>query len=183
MINMKKCILSGCLALIIAGVLQAQNFYQLPVRTIDGDTIRLSEHAGKKILFTLLPLSQQDSIYQQVLDFRSRYGDTVVVIGILSGEDGYSTSAASSVRSLYAGTGIILTEGMQTRKSSGSSQSPLLQWLTDKSKNQHYDMDATGIGHKFFVSGAGRLFASLSKQSSFHSPIINRIVHSNAQGQ
>jgi glutathione peroxidase-family protein len=170
--------------LLICSGASSQSVHAISFRNVDGDTIRLSNYNGKKILFTLLAMSQQDSVFQQVKDFKSRYGDTIVVIGILSIEDGYSQSNATAIKSMYAGTGIILSEGMYSRKVSGSSQSVLMQWLTDKTKNQHYDMDASGVGHKFFVSGTGKLFASLSKQSSFQSPIINRIVHSNnGQGQ
>lgn len=162
---------------------KTQSIYNISLRNIDGDTIRLSNYSGKKILFTILPVSQQDSVYQQVKNFKSRYDDTVVVIGILSAEDGYTQTNAAAIKSMYAGTGIILSEAMHTRKTSGNSQSGIMQWLTNRIKNQHYDMDASGIGHKFFISGAGKMFASLSKQSSFQSPIINRIVHSNVSGQ
>jgi hypothetical protein len=72
---------------------------------------------------------------------------------------------------------------MYTRKSSGASQSVLMQWLTDKTKNMHFNMDASGIGHKFFIAGTGQLFASLPAQASLASPIIDRVVHMNSAAQ
>jgi hypothetical protein len=77
--------------------------------------------------------------------------------------------------------GIVLTEGMYTKKTSGKNQSALMQWLTDRTKNTHFDMDSWGIGHKFFVNSKGRLYAVMPPQTSLQHPIIQNIVHSKDQ--
>lgn len=175
---MKKVFFSIFL-LVLAAAGKAQSIYQVAVTGIDDNPINLNSYAGKKILFYILPLSPSDSNFIRLQAFKNRYLDTVQIIGIPSIEDGYQpSSGAASLKALYANMGIVITQGMYTRKSSGVSQSELMQWLTNKSKNQHFDMDALGIGHKFFVSGKGRQFAVMPPQVPLTAPLIDRIVHS-----
>lgn len=178
---MKKIILLSGFAILSGLFVNAQNFWELSFKTINGDTVMLSSFTGKKTLFFLVSLNETDSNYSQLQAFRNRYLDTVRIVGVLSFEDGYQTSSASTIQSLYSSMGIILTEGMYTKKSSGANQSSLMKWLTSKTKNLHFDMDASGIGHKFFVNESVRLFAVMPPQVPLGSPVINRIVHSSMQ--
>ncbi len=155
----------------------AQTIYEIPIRKLDGDTIRLREWQGKKILFILAPLTNEDSVYSQLLAFSNLHRDSLQVVGIPSIEDGYQTTGAPVLRQMYEGSGIVLTEAMYTRKTSGG-QSVLLRWLTDKNYNQRYDRDVAGTGHKFFISATGRLYAVMSPTTSLQSAIVNRIVQS-----
>ncbi|HEU4471643.1 MAG TPA: hypothetical protein VFR58_11195 [Flavisolibacter sp.] len=174
-----KSYLFPILLLLMATAGNTQSVYQLSVKDIDGNPINLNAYAGKKILFYLLPLSASDSGFLQLQAFKSRYLDTVQVIGVPSIEDGFQqSSGAASLKALYSNLGIIITQGMHTRKSSGANQSELMQWLTNKSKNLHFDMDALGIGHKFFVSGTGRAFAVMPPQVPLTAPLFDRIVRS-----
>lgn len=175
---MKKIVASFSLFFLIILAGNAQGFYQLSFKTLNGDSVQLSSYAGKKVLFIIAPLSQNDSVYNQLISFKNRYGDTVKIIAVLSVEDGYQAANASAIQSLYSGTGIELTEAMYTKKTSGSAQSILMRWLTDKNHNNHFDMDAKGIGHKFFVSETGREFAVMPPQTALNAPVIDRIVHS-----
>jgi glutathione peroxidase len=178
---MKKFVLLLIKVLILIQFTNAQNYQQLSFTTIDGENFSLSFYSGKKVLFVIAPLSQTDSGFVQLQSFVSRYHDTVKVIAIPSFEEGYQASNATTLKALYNNTGIVLSEGMYTKKSSGANQSPLMKWLTDKNRNYHYDMDAQGIGQKFFVSEKGSLFAVLVPQTSLQHPIIDAIVHTNNQ--
>jgi glutathione peroxidase len=159
----------------------SQSFNQLSFRKLNGDTVWTSSYAGKKVMFYIAPLSQSDSAFIQLQAFKARYGDTVQIVGILSIEDGFQNSNASSIEAMYAGIGIVLTEGMYTKKQSGANQSSLMKWLTDKNMNRHFNMDAKGIGHKFFVGEGGRLFGVMPPPVSLSASIINTIVHSSTQ--
>jgi glutathione peroxidase-family protein len=159
----------------------SQSVYDVSFQDIHEDSISISRYAGKKIMVILVPFSQQDTVYKQLTTFKARYGDSVQVIGVVSLEDGFQTRQATVLSALYNDTGIILTGGMHTRKATGNEQSPLLQWLTDKTKNHHYEVDTVRIGYKFFITESGRLFAVLTPSTSLQSFIINRIVHSNPQ--
>ena len=158
-----------------------QNFSQLSFKTISGDSVSLSSFSGKKTLFFIAPLNQSDPAYGQIQAFKNRYLDTVRVVAVFSYEDGYQSSNASAIQNLYNGMSIILTEGVYTKKTSGTNQSTLMKWLTKKTMNLHFDMDSGGIGHKFFVTESGRLFAVMPAQTSLSSTIIDKIVHSASQ--
>jgi glutathione peroxidase len=179
--KMKKLILFLVNIFILAQLTNAQGYQQLSFTTIDGENFSLSFYSGKKVLFIIAPLAQADSSFTQIQSFASRYQDTVKVIAIPSFEDGYQATNATALKAMYSNTGIVLTEGMHTKKTSGANQSLLMKWLTDKSRNYHYDMDAQGIGQKFFVSEQGSLFAVLVPQTSLQHPIVNSIVHTSVQ--
>lgn len=174
---MKKNSIIFIAALFITGYSIGQNFSQLSFLTINGDTVQLNSFAGKKTLFFIAALNQSDLAFAQLQAFKSRYLDTVRIVGVMSYEDGYQSSNASSIQSMYNSMGIILTGGMYTKKSAGSNQSSLMKWLTDKTKNMHFDNDSNGIGQKFFVTESGRLFAVMPGQTSLQNPIIDKIVH------
>jgi len=174
---MNKIILFAFGLLFFSHATYGQNFYGLSFKKLSGDSVSLNTYAGKNVLFIVAPLSQTDSAFTQLQAFRNRYGDTLQIIGVLSFEDGYQPANASAIQALYNNSGIVLTEGMYTRKASGTNQSPLLQWLTDKIKNLHFNMDSKGIGQKFFVSGSGRLYAVMPPPVSLGALIMNAIVH------
>ena len=177
---MKKIIFCGII-FAIGFYAHSQSYAQQSFNTINGENVLLNSYLGKKTLFFIVPLSQSDPVYPQLQAFKNRYLDTVRIVGILSYEDGYQSSNASAMQNLYSSMNIILTEGMYTKKSSGANQSTMMKWMTSKTMNHHFDMDATGIGHKFFVNENGRLFGVMPSQTPLNAPIIDKIVHSTAQ--
>jgi glutathione peroxidase len=158
-----------------------QNYFQLSFKQLNGDTESLNSYGGKKTMYIILPLTQTDPVFSQLQAFKDRYRDSVRVVGILSLEDGFQASQANNIQSMYNSMGIIISEGMNTKKTSGASQSAIMKWLTNKAENSHFDMDANGIGQKFFVNESGGLFAVLPVQASLQAQIIDKIVHSGAQ--
>jgi len=158
--------------------LHSQSFSQISFKTLSGDTVLMPSLVGKKTLFFLVPLDQGDVHYSQLQAFKNRYEDTIRIVGIPSIEDGFQSMNSSSIQSLYNGMGIVLAEGMYTKKSSNSNQSALMKWLTNKNQNLHFDMEVGGVGHKFFVDEKGRLFAVMPPQAPLNSATIDRIVHS-----
>ena len=160
----------------------SQSFQQLSFQSINNDSISVSSYLGKKTLFVVVPFNSTDSVYGQLQAFKNRYLDTVRIVGILSFEDGYQSANAAAIQNIYSSLGIILTNGMYTKKGS-ANQSSIMKWFTHKTQNIHYDMDSEGIGQKFFVNESGRLFAVLPPQANLNpnNRIIDKIVHSGAQ--
>lgn len=154
------------------------SLYTTALNGLNDSSLSLQQYAGKKICFLIVPL-QADSIYDQVQAFCVAHNDSdhLVVIGIPSKEDGYEDTAKDSLQQLYANLPIILTTGMYTRKSAGNNQGELLQWLTDATKNIHFDADISGIGQLFFVSETGQLYSVLDKGCSLDSSFINDIIN------
>lgn len=161
-------------------MLNAQSIYDLSFNDIDGNVISVNSYVSKRVLFYVVPLSVDDSLKLDELGaFCQRNGDSIQVIGLLSLEDGYNSGLAASIKSLYQSRGIsiLLTTGMNTRKSSGSSQSDLMNWLTERDQNRRFDLDASGIGHKFFVSKTGKLVGSFQSSVSLSDPLCDRLVY------
>jgi glutathione peroxidase-family protein len=178
---MKKLIFSLLFPVLFAHLGQAQSLSQLAFKKLNGDSVRVSSFAGKKVLFFIAPLSPSDSNFVQLKAFKERYKDTVQVVCIVSLEDGYKAAHAKGLQAQYDKMGVVLTEAMYTRKTSGKEQSELMKWLTDRTKNTHFDMDSKGIGHKFFITESGRLFAVLPPQAPLTAAIIDNIVHSKSR--
>ncbi|HEY8401161.1 MAG TPA: hypothetical protein VIK89_07865 [Cytophagaceae bacterium] len=157
---------------------QAPSFYSQPLKDIDGNVIDLNTYTGKKVLVIVVPVNPVDSILVQLDSFAVKHGNRISIIGVLAEEFGYQIENKTAIKAMYAGKNLVLTEGMQVRKAAGEDQSALLQWLTDKTKNGHFNMDAWGVGHKYFIGEEGRLFAVMPAKTKLSESIIDRIVNS-----
>jgi glutathione peroxidase len=152
----------------------AQTIYSQSLKNIDGNEININALSDKRIMLIVMPLNAGDSLIEQIISFAQANKEVLHVIGVLSNEDGYSVSRKQDVKDLYKDSGIILTEGLNTKK--GAQQSGLMQWLTDRKKNLHFDMNCKGIGHKYFVSPKGTLYSVIGPELSLHTPAIQRIL-------
>lgn len=171
---MKKVLL---FSIIVCCVLssKAQSLYQYAIFNIDGDTIHLKTDSSR-MLFIIAPVNPSDTLISHIAAFKNRYGDQIKVIGVLSREDGYNDANKTVVKQIYDTTGVILTEGVYTHKTSGEQQAPFMKLFTHKDMNWYFDTDVVGIGQKFFVSRAGRLHAVLRPQTPLEGPAIRRIM-------
>jgi len=154
---------------------RGQDIYGISFNDIDGNTVSLNTLQGKRILFLIAPVNEADSTrLNEIKDFHRVHGDSIVVIGIMSIEDGYSAANKSAIKSLYQSREITITlsEGMQTLKSSGASQAALMKWLTDRSQNHRSGVDSEGIGQKFFISPFGRLNGVIPAATPLLDPLV-----------
>ena len=163
--------------------MRSQSIYDLSFKNINGDTISMKQFAGKKVLVIVLPQDPKDSIYDQILQFKKRVKDTIDVIGVSSLEEGFTKSRSGPLKTAYSTISITLTEGVNSRKSAGASQSPVLQWLTNSKKNRHFNNDAEAPGAKFFISETGRLYAVFSYRTSLQSRVIDQVINSSDLGR
>lgn len=163
----------------LAAFSNAQDLYAVPLKTIDGKTIDLTTFKGGKILFLILPLSDGDTTLNSLALFQQKYGDKVQTIGIPAMEEGFKKGDEMKLKRLYQDKNInlLIAEAMEVKKSSGSQQSPIMQWLTNKDNNRHFNMDVKGIGQKFFVDETGKLYAVIGPEFSLNAPVIDRVVN------
>jgi len=157
---------------------QADDIYSIALKNIHGNAIELSQYKGKKLLFMVLPLSDQDTAesVNDIANLQTKYKSSLVIIGIPSEEAGYRMQDSGQLKTLYAdmADNIIITEGMKVKK--GTGQSSLFQWLTGKDKNRHFNQDTQGIGSKFFVDEGGELYAVMGPQLKLTNPLIDKII-------
>lgn len=161
------------------------NLYDITIKTVDGNTIELRQFKGKKILILLLSPSSQDKVVSvnDVKKLNAKYQNSLVIIGISSIEAGFKAQDADKLKKLFTASGnnIIVTEGMKVNK--GKEQVSLFQWLTNKDKNHHFDLDVQGIGSKFFINEEGELYAVMSPNFALSNPLIDSIISNPRMGK
>jgi glutathione peroxidase len=158
------------------------NIYNYSVATIEGTNISLNNFQGKKILLITLPITRNDNSVSLLHSLDSLYNlhsNSLVIIGTPSFEDGYNIDIKEDLKLWYRSIlhqNIIITDGLYTRKSSGSRQDSLFTWLTDKTKNGHFDNDIIGPEQKFFVWHDGELTALMGSQSKIGGRTMNSLL-------
>jgi glutathione peroxidase len=178
---MSKLILIASL-FFVAFTMPAESIYTHSVTTMEGENKQLSTYQGKKLLIITLPIQMNimnDSLLRSLDSIRAIYNPSLKIIGIPSYEDGYTTALKSSLTQWYRsilGSDIIITEGLYTRKTSGSLQHPLFKWLCDKEKNAHFNNDVAGPGHKFFVWTNGELVGVLGASTKLRSNTVHELL-------
>lgn len=165
--------------LALSSGLLAQDVYSLPVKTIEGRLLDLSAYKGKKVLVYILPISASDSNFVKLVSFKQKWGDRIAVIGVPALEEGFKKGGENQLKNTYkdAGIDLVITEAMQVKKDAGAKQAPLFQWLTGKDQNRHFEADVRGVGHKFFLDEAGKLYAVIGPEFSLLAPGIDRILN------
>ena len=180
---MKKIILIFS-SFLFAYVSKAQTMYTYSVTSIEGVNKPLSAYSGKKILVITLPTQQNaanDSVLHSLDSIRIAYPGQLQIIAVPAYEDGYTPTVKASLTQWYRsklGADIIITDGMYTRKTSGSQQHPLFQWLTDKNKNGSFNQDVTGIKNKFIIWTDGSLTSVLGAPVKLGGAVMNDLLQS-----
>ncbi len=159
-----------------------ESIYSHSVTTIEGITKPLNLYQGKKILIFTLPIEQNsgnDSILFSLDSLRMAFESSLIIIAVPAYEDGFTINAKENLKQWYRSKlsmDIIVTEGLYTRKSSTNNQHPLFRWLTEKSRNDHFETDVYAPGDKFIVWINGELIAVLGAQTRIGSSVVNEIL-------
>jgi len=176
-----------CVALLIclspAGT-KAQNrgfaLYQQGINTINSGQINLSQYKGKKILVVITDAAKPDkkllvsldSVYQ-----KNKAGIVVIAIPVTDFAVGVPKDSALSLLvsdSLHISYPV--TSVCKAQKANGNNQQSLLAYLTDKTKNGHFDIDITGSGEMFAISEKGKLYGRFTLAVNPASPFMNKII-------
>jgi glutathione peroxidase-family protein len=156
--------------------------YDFSIPTIEGDTHSLSIYQPKKILIVTLPISespQSNHLLSSLDSLAANRVNQLVVIAVPSIEDGYNASTKTVLQQWYRSrlsSKVIISEGMYTRKTSGSRQSDLFKWLTTAEQNETFGVDVEGPGYKFLTNNTGALFAVLRPQTRISSNTLNTLI-------
>ncbi len=165
---------------ISVGFAVKEDIYSISIKAIDGQTIPLSKYQGKKMMFVILPVSEEDTTIQvkELKHLMKQYDSSLLIVGVLAEEFGYSSKNNKKLKKLYeqATGNFILTEGMRVKKDSSQQQTALFRWLTDRKQNRHFQDDVRGVGHKFFVDETGELYGVMGPEIRLTHPVISRIL-------
>lgn len=168
--------------LLMTIALSTNVIYDYSVPKMEGGSYSLSSCQGKKVLVINLPLQQNtttDSLLYSLDTLAQAHQAQFKVVAVPAREDGYSPAQKDQLLQWYRsklGEYIILTDGLYTRKSSGTQQHPLFQWLTKVSSNGVFDIDVQGPGFKFFANAQGKLYAVLRPQSRISGISVQKII-------
>jgi glutathione peroxidase len=156
--------------LFLGAAASVESIYNFSVTAIEGHYKSLDVYKGKKLLIITLPAQQSnanDSLLNALDSIRAVYNGSLSIIAVPSLESGYMPAKKNELKQWYKSklnSGIMVTEGVYTRKTSGSNQHPLFRWLTNADKNGHFNVDADAAGQFFVVSKSGALYSVLSGQ-------------------
>jgi glutathione peroxidase-family protein len=166
---------------------QGTNAYNYTVTTLTGQQYSLSRFAGKKILVAVVPVTHTitDSAFLDTLNILAqRYSDSIAVIGIPSYEDGYTDYSLYSLAAYYDSltkAPLIMARGMYTRKTN-VRQNPLFSWLTNYSKNNHFNEDVTGPRELYFIDYTGSLYAVISPAQILNDALMQQMLNQQPHG-
>jgi glutathione peroxidase len=152
----------------VTAVCFSQSIYTYNIPKIEGGTQSLTAYQNKKLLIIILPTQQNagnDSLLRSIDSLRAANNNSLSIIAVPSYEDGYTPAIKNKLKTWYRTllhSSIVIADGLYTRETSGSQQHGLFQWLTDKNKNGHFDIDVTGPRMKFFIWTDGNLDGVLS---------------------
>jgi len=178
---MKKLFTIFSLPLVIwATGLFTGSVYDYTVSRIEGGNQPLSAYQGKKLLVITLPVSQDaaaDSLLYSLDTLATAHAAVLKVIAVPAIEDGFTTAQKPQLLQWYRSkleSNILITDGMYTRKASGTQQHPLFKWLTFSNQNEVFDIDAAGPGYKFFSNSSGQLYGVLKPHSKVWGASVQR---------
>lgn len=166
--------------LFTTNVFFATGIHNYVVPKLEGGSQQLSAYQGKKILIVTLPLVQDastDSTLYSLDTLGSANISSLKIVAVPSFEDGYTGSQKNQLLQWYRtklGNHILITEGLYTRKASGTQQHTLFKWLTSATLNEGFDIDVEGPGYKFFANGNGALYSVLRPHSKISGQSVQR---------
>ena len=142
----------------------ATSIYDLNIQSVDGKSISLSDYKGKKMIFEISsPSNLQDS---KISFFDSlQKANPNIVVFIVPMQD-FNTGSITDQVGLIKKTVspmVILTTGVNAKKTQGISQNIVLKWLTNASENSHFDADVDTDEQMYMVNESGELYAVLQK--------------------
>ena len=158
---------------------QTNSIHQFKVKDINGQNFDMSSLKGKKVLVVNVAskcgLTPQ---YEQLQELYDKYKDTgFTIVGFpannfLNQEPGSSSEIKAFCTENY-GVTFLMMDKISVK---GKDQSPIYQWLTEKSKNGILDSEVSWNFQKYMIDEDGKLVDFVaSKQSHMSDKIIKWI--------
>lgn len=154
------------------------NVYDIPLKTLAGESIKLSKFKGKKILIVnTASKCGFTGQYEGLQNLYEKYSDKLEVIGMpcnqfMMQEPGDNSKIATFCKKNYGVTFTMLEKA----NVKGNSQHPLYKWLTTKAENGVLDAKVSWNFNKFLLDESGNLVAHFdSGTKPMSDEIVNKI--------
>jgi glutathione peroxidase-family protein len=135
-------ILSVLVLLYTSKLLAQSSVYDINIQTLKGATIGMAEYKGKKIVVASESPNNLKNGGIDFLDSLQLTYPSVIIIAVPANDFGGEQNA--EILDLLRNDEsiqIIITSPDEVKKDNGSTQNPLLEWLTNDSENSHFDAD------------------------------------------
>ena len=141
-------------------IINAQSFYELEAKTIDGELFKFSQLKGKKVL--IVNTASKCGYTPQFKDLQKLYDkykdDNFVILGFpsndfLKQEPGTNEEIKSFCTKNYG----VTFQMMEKIKVKGKKKHPVYEWLTEKEKNGFANSKIKWNFQKYIISENGKL--------------------------
>ena len=155
---------------------QVNSIHQYKVKDINGDIFDMSSLKGKKVL--LVNVASKCGLtpqYEQLQELYDKYKENgFVVVGFPANNFKNQEPGSRSEIMAFCTENYGVTFPMMDKVSTkGDDQSPIYQWLTQKSKNGVKDSEVSWNFQKYMIDEEGRLVDFVSPKES---PMSDKIV-------
>ena len=140
-------------------ILSSSSVYEISLNKISGESFKLSDYKGKKVLIVnTASKCGYTSQYGDLEKLYQEYKDKLEIVGMpcnqfMGQEPGKNSEISAFCKKNYGVTFTLLEKGYVK----GSNQHPLYSWLTKKEKNGVDDYKITWNFNKFLLDEDGKL--------------------------
>lgn len=159
---------------------EASSLYKLSFRSLASSPLNMADYQGKKIIVAGFSATNPDkdvlfSLNQLYEENKEKL--VVIVIPVYDSRSHISTRAIRDNWRSHLSLSYILSDPGSSKKLNEEAVHPLLQWVTSKEYNQHFDQRINGDGQAFVISETGRLFAVLTGKAAMNRQTMARILN------
>lgn len=162
---------------------QQNNLYQLSFAGLDKDQINMNDYKGKKIMVVECDAAKSDKQLLFFLDSLYRIRKQNLVIIAIPVDDFEQAPAEKDLKKLWRDTlklSFIITKISRAKKGD-AVQHKLLNWLTNKNQNTHFEETIDKDGQIFIIGETGRLFACIKNRLDFTNDLMNVLLNQQVQ--
>lgn len=142
------------------------SFYDLSVKGIAGDTLRMSDYKGKYVLCVNVASNCGYTYqYEDLQKLYEQYQDRLVVVGFPCNQFMFQEPDSEAKIQEFCSNTYGVTFPMSAKiYVKGADQHPIYQWLCNRELNGENSHEVKWNFHKFLVSPDGQLIGSFSSK-------------------
>lgn len=139
--------------------MDVESIYHIPINSLNGKPIILSNFKGKHILFVnVASKCGFTTQYKELQELHQTYKEKIQVIGVPCNQFGNqepgNAQAIESFCEINYGVTFLITEKVDVK---GKNQHPLYTWLTQKINNKNIDSSVKWNFQKYLIDPNGNL--------------------------
>ena len=148
------------LSLILINPKLENSFYDFEFEDINGTIINTSVYPGERVVVAVISSNEAGRKLVNYFDSIQKAGIAVQVIAIPTDEFNVDVNL-DTLGGFTTNSHIVVAKPLKIKKSNAELQHPLFAWLTNVTKNNHFDMDVEREGQLFIISEKGTLYSVL----------------------